>query len=216
MKHVKECIFNLGQIDDPDNMSNKIDIMFDILVKDKQLSSLDLDVYEKLYVLLYLKSKIDDNDHTINYTCSSCGQITEGIVKLTDSMEFFNTDINIVIDDKLLTIKYANSIEESISVDILDELSIRDYKIVDNIFRCIGPKLTVTPECSCLICRKLTPINLDLKYLSDLVLPISFIDMYKFEVLMKLKGFSIAEVMNMYPYEMEIYSQSIDKLSNNS
>jgi hypothetical protein len=121
-----------------------------------------------------------------------------------------NTDTNI----NNINIVYANSIEEAISLKILDSLSIDEYNEVYNTFINIKSKLQFNSNCKCLICNNTTLFNLDMKYLADLVLPINFLDLYYYEVYMKTKGYNIQEILSIYPYEMNIYKDIIDKFTN--
>lgn len=205
VKQVKEALFSLGQLTE-DTIESKIDVLYRVLInKDNE----KYDMYEKLFILLKVKSKIDDDEHTITYTCDKCKQVTEGYVNISNSMILENTDTNI----NNINIIYADTIEESISPEILDSLSIDEYNEVYNTFINIKPKLQFNTNCRCLICNNTSLFNLDMKYLTDLVLPIDFLNLYYYEVYMKTKGYSIQEISDMYPYEMNMYKDIIDKLT---
>jgi len=166
-----------------------------------------------LYTLLLLKSKLDDNELTNKYTCNNCNNVSESKIYIDKSINIKNTNIvNVLPSIPLL--QHSKTIEESVSVDTLDELSLQDYKYVLDIFNQIQPKFTFSGYCNCVLCGSKAYYNLTSDELVPLILPISFIDLYKYEVCMKMDGYSLDEIMNMYPFELDIYKTITDNYKN--
>jgi hypothetical protein len=200
-KHLKRALFELGQHKDQ-SIENTINVYYDVLV-DKDAEKFNTP--EKLYIMMILKSKIDDNEHKIQYTCKHCDQVTEGIVHIDSSISINNTDVEIPTENGSLLLKYASSLEEAVSTDELDELTIQEYNLVESIFKFIEPKLKFVGACNCFICSQESIINFDDEYLTKLLIPFTFIELYKYEAYMKLNGYTLEEISNMYPYELELY-----------
>lgn len=203
IKHIKKAIFTLAQ--KPRSMRENIDILFEVLVNKNNKELPELDYYEKLYILLILKSKIDDNDITLTYVCSSCGMTTESVINISNTASLYNTDISIDLEDKIIKIKYADSIEESVGEDILDSLSIDAYKVVDIIYNGMQSKFKFSSEVPCILCSSSNTVTLGIEELINIILPFNAVELYNRVNFLIINGFTHDDIMSMLPHEMDIF-----------
>jgi hypothetical protein len=214
IKNVKKALYELGQEDEENTQETKIDILFNKLIKNiEDIDIKNLTMYEKLYIMLTIKSKIDEDNITITHTCDHCKSVTESVIKISEFVTLSNTSKTIRVLNDNINIKYADSFEKSINTDIIDILPLVDAINIEREFNTILCPLNINAETTCILCDNITQVPLTMDFMVDLVLPLDLENFYWMEVNMKLKGYSLNEIENMYPYELQLYSGMYDKLT---
>ena len=211
IKHVKSTLHALGHRDTPDStIEDRINIIFETLIPELiHIKSF----YDRFYILLILKSKIDDNQLTITHTCEHCNNITESNVNISEFLTLTDTSILFRSSKDLIKLVYDKDPENIVPHHISDTLTIKEVKELEKVIDTILCPLSALAKSNCLICASINTLTLSIDFLFNALLPFDLISLYNAEVAMKLKGYSLKEVANMYPYELEIYSSLYGKFT---
>jgi hypothetical protein len=137
------------------------------------------------------------------------------MLEIDKSLTINNNDIIVPVEgfDDII-VSHADKLEDIIPVEILEEIDIASYTLIERLFSLVHPRLKFVSVCTCILCGYTNTFRLTKEQLVDMILPMDFITMYKYEAYMKLRGYSIPEIMNMYPYELDIYKSSTENLMN--
>lgn len=216
----------LLSIDESSTNKEKIDLLYSSLIG----SNPSLGYQEKLYILLDTKSKISTNSIQLTYTCDNCKQMTETSIDISESLiieepkefilEFKSCFVKLQYSDTLEgSVILLNDIEAMQSItepakilEYIEALEICEYDELVYFYSLLleNKPMTFNGQGKCLIC------NHKMHYRpsdSDLINTVTFItlkDYYTLLVDLRPQGFSIPEIENLMPFELELIVQTLN------
>lgn len=220
LRDIKKYLLNREE-DETDELA--LNNLFATIIKKDIGSSIE----DKMFILLKARSIIfGDVVSDIEYTCDHCKKPVIGYYSIKNSLQYipkktFNSEYfkNIVFSNRYyVNIENSiesidNNIDKEYILNYLDSMSIKDINIlINDINKHVEKYFYIfNPEVICPLCNKKTIFSSSIKSVIDLVLNITLEKIYKLCIDLKLKcNFSIDEVLDMLPFEKDVYLNLIN------
>jgi transcription elongation factor Elf1 len=220
IRDIKKYLLNREE-NETDEMS--LNNLFKTLIK----QDLDLDYEDEQFILLKARSAILGSLVTdIEYTCEHCNKPTLGYYDINESLSFkkgkkiksllFN---NIIYSNKArskiedMIVSVDGITDKNYIINYLDNMTINDMNtLIDELkSNSITNFYVFKPKVMCPICNKETVFSSTINTVIRLVINISLESIYRTCVDLKLKAnFSIDEVLDMLPFERDVYIKFIN------
>lgn len=220
LRDVKKYLLNREE-DETDEVA--LNNLFKTIIKKNIESSIE----DKMFILLKARSIIfGDLVNDIEYTCDHCKKPVIGYYSIKNSLKYtpkkiissayfknivFNNRYSIDIENTVESIDNNN--DKKYILNYLDNMSIKDINsLINEINKYVDRHFYVfNPEVVCPLCNRKTIFSSSIKSVIDLTLNTTLEKIYKLCVELKLKcNFSIDEVLDMLPFEKDVYLNIIN------